>query len=210
MKNTLKSFLSTFSTLLDYENQTVWSHWMNNVQDMLDSDLPSAYDRYSQAYGGSGTLNDIHFSDPWSLTLFWRLRSIITIYFQCAELEKDVMTQLGEFELSKAEDLKVHCCSNCDARFVTQRDLILTQIPSLINEMILEEIHHKSDELIWDKFSKLRKESVELLEELTKSIDESWFIVKSDPYFRPCEKCGENSLKIQNFKYDGSEWRMLT
>lgn len=210
MNTTLKSFLSTFSNLMDYENQSVWSHWMSNVENMVDSDLPSAYDRYSQAYGGSGTLNDIHFSDPWSLTLFWRLRSIITILFQCAEMDKDVATQLGEFELSKSEDLKVHCCSKCESKFLTQRDLILTQIPSIINEMILDVVHGKNQDLMWDRFSKRRKDSIDLLEELTKTIDEKWFIVKSDPYFRPCEKCGENSLKIQNFKFDGAEWRMLS
>jgi hypothetical protein len=210
MNTKLKSFLSTFSNLMDYENQSVWSHWMSNVENMLDSDLPSAYDRYSQAYGGAGTLNDIHFSDPWSLTLFWRLRSIITVYFQCAEMEKDVLTQLGEFENPKDENLKVHCCSNCNARFVTQRDLILTQIPKTINSLILEEIHSTPTKLLWDKFSEARKESVELLEKLEKSIDEEWFVVKTDPYFRPCEKCEKSELKIQNFKFDGQKWSMLT
>ena len=210
MNTKLKSFLSTFSHLMDYENQTVWSHWMNNVENMLDTDLPSAYDRYTQAYGGAGTLNDIHFSDPWSLTLFWRLRSIITIYFQCAEMDKDVLTQLGEFENPKAENLKVHCCSNCDARFVTQRDLILTQIPLIINTLLLEEVHSTPMKLLWEKFSLLRKESVKLLGELETSIDKDWFIVKTDPYFRPCEKCNENNLKIQNFKFDGELWSMLS
>lgn len=210
MNTTLKSFLSTFANLMDYENQTVWSHWMNNVENMVDSDLPSAYDRYSQAYGGAGTLNDIHFSDPWSLTLFWRLRSIITIYFQCAEMDKDVLTQLDEFNNPKDETLKVHCCSNCDARFVTQRDLILTQIPLKINTILLEEVHSTHKNLLWDRFSSLRKESIALLEQLEKSIDESWFIVKTDPYFRPCEKCSENKLKIQNFKFDGQKWSMLS
>ncbi|WP_127714105.1 hypothetical protein [Halobacteriovorax sp. HLS] len=210
METKLKSFLSAFSSLMDYENHSVWSHWMNNVSDLLDSDLPSAYDRYTQAYGGAGTLNDIHFSDPWSLTLFWRLRSILTIYFQCAEMNKEVTTQLGEFENSRPEDLKVHCCSSCGARFVTQRDLILTEIPNKINTLILEEIHSTPMKMLWERFSLARKESVTLLDQLSKTIDKDWFIVKSDPYFRPCESCQQNTLKLQHFKYDGQSWSMLS
>ena len=210
METKLKSFLSTFSSLMEYENQSVWSHWMNNVSDLIDSDLPSAYDRYSQAYGGAGTLNDIHFSDPWSLTLFWRLRSIITIYFQCAEMDKDALTQLCEFENPKLQDLKVYCCSNCNARFTTQRDLILTEIPNKINTLILEDIHSTPMKLLWERFSLLRKESSALLEELSKTIDKDWFIVRSDPYFRPCESCQQNTLKLQSFKYDGKQWSMLS
>ncbi|WP_372652210.1 hypothetical protein [Halobacteriovorax sp.] len=210
MQDKLKLFLSSFSALLDYENHHQWSHWMSSVEKMLDQNFSDSYDHYTKAFGGAGTLNDIHFSDPWSLTLFWKLRSVIGIYFSCIELDKDVLTQLAEFKDEKLENLKVHCCSNCNARFVTQRDLIQTQIPSKINSLILEDVYTTPMRTLYERFSVLRKTSVELLEELKGTIDPDWEIVKSDPWYQPCAKCSQNKLKLQNYKYDGTKWSMLT
>lgn len=210
MKSKLKSFLSTFSSLLEYEKQPQWSHHMHAVEKMVDGDFDTAYDRYTSAYGGAGTLNDIHISDPWSLTLFWKLRTVINIYFQCIELKKDLFSQLVEFEQDKLENLKVHCCSSCDSRFITERDLIQTQIPSKINKLILDEVNSISSSTLYENFAKARKESVALLEELSETVDESFTIIRSDPSYRPCEKCQGNTIKLQNFKFDGEVWRMLT
>ncbi|CBW27153.1 hypothetical protein BMS_2356 [Halobacteriovorax marinus SJ] len=210
MQENLKSFLASFSALLDYENHHQWSHWMNSVEKMVDANAMDAYDHYSKAFGGAGTLNDIHFQDPWSFTLFWKLRAIIGIYFQCLELDKDIKTQLSEFQDEKLESLKVHCCSHCQSRFVTQRDLIATQIPAKINTLILEDIFSSPMKTLYERFAVLRKTSSELLEELTETIDEDWEIVRSDPWYQPCAKCNENSLKLQSYKYDGLKWSMLT
>lgn len=210
MNEKLKQFLNAFSCLLDYENNHQWSHWMNSVEVMLDKGPLDAYDHYSKAFGGAGTLNDIHFSDPWSLTLFWKLRAVINIYFQCAELNKDVLTQLEEFKEDRQENLKVHCCSNCGARFVTQRDLIQTQIPAKVNQLILENIYTSPLKTLYERFSVLRKSSTTLLDELRPTIDTTWEIVSSDPWYQPCAKCSQNTLKLQNYKYDGANWSMLT
>ena len=210
MQDKLKLFLSSFSSLLDYENNHQWSHWMTSVENMLDKSFSDSYDHYSKAFGGAGTLNDVHFSDPWSLTLFWKLRAIIGIHFQCIELEKDVLTQLDEFKNDKLENLKVHCCSNCSARFVTQRDLIQTQIPSKINQLILEDIYTTPIRTLYERFAALRKTSMELLDELTPTIEKDWEIVRSDPWYQPCAKCSQNTLKLQNYKFDGAKWSMLT
>jgi len=210
LKDQLKSFLSTFSALLDYEKQPQWAHHMHAVENMIDGDFDTAYDRYTSAYGGAGTLNDIHISDPWSLTLFWKLRAIINIHFQCIELKKDLFSQLSEFEQSKLENLKVHCCSSCNARFVTERDLIQTQIPSKVNKLILDEMNSETNSSLYENFASARKESVALLEELSKTVDESFKVIRSDPSYQPCDSCGSNSLKLQNFKFDGEVWRMLT
>lgn len=210
MHDKLKLFLGSFSSLLDYENHHQWSHWMLSVEKMLDNSFSDAYDHYSKAFGGAGTLNDVHFSDPWSMTLFWKLRAVIGIYFQCTELDKDILTQLTEFKEDQLVNLKVHCCSSCDSRFVTQRDLIHTQIPSKINSLILEDIYTSPMKTLYERFSELRKSSTSLLEELTKTIDEDWEIVRADPWYQPCAKCSKNTLKLQNYKYDGTKWLMLT
>ncbi|OUR99776.1 hypothetical protein A9Q84_01750 [Halobacteriovorax marinus] len=210
MLDKLKLFLSTFSLLLEYEKQPQWAHHMHAVENMLDSDFDTAYDRYTSAYGGAGTLNDIHISDPWSLTLFWKLRTIINIHFQCLELKKDIFSELVEFEQDKLENLKVHCCTSCNARFVTERDLIQTQIPAKVNKLMLEEVNSHPTRTLYERFCVARKESVALLEELSVTIDESWSIIRSDPSYQPCDSCKQNTLKLQNFKFDGDVWSMLT